>query len=122
MISLSPPPRRQRRCLRLPSSWPAWRRSCSGLCLNSRSRTARVLRLKGMAARRVAETATGSRTRHSWRKSIAVDGGQEERKLGDALRDSMKEQIETRIAKLIEAVKKASPKDSSGKPLTGDAL
>jgi two-component system, cell cycle sensor histidine kinase and response regulator CckA len=38
------------------------------------------------------------------------------------LRHSMKEQIETRIAKLIEAVKKASPKDSSGRPLTGGAL
>ena len=34
----------------------------------------------------------------------------------------MKEQIETRIAKLIEAVKRASLEDSSGKAQTGDAL
>ena len=34
----------------------------------------------------------------------------------------MKEQIETRITKLVEAVKKASPKDSSGRALTDDAL
>ncbi len=38
------------------------------------------------------------------------------------MRHSMKEQIETRIAKLIEAVKRASPEDSSGKAQTDDAL
>ncbi|HUI71016.1 MAG TPA: PAS domain S-box protein [Spirochaetia bacterium] len=34
----------------------------------------------------------------------------------------MKEQIETRITKLIESVRKAAPKDSSGTPLSDDAL
>ena len=38
------------------------------------------------------------------------------------MRHSMKEQIETRIAKLIEAVKRASLEDSSGRAQTGDAL
>ena len=38
------------------------------------------------------------------------------------MRHSMKEQIETRIAKLLEAVKRASLEDSSGRAQTSDAL
>ena len=105
-----------------------------------------ILRLKEMATRVAATETEEKRNWHLWRTSIAVDrepasrpwdpspprrlfqrpclswGELESGDWGNSLRHSMKDQIETRIAKLLEAVKRATLEDSAGRARAGDAL